>query len=349
MIKLNQEPLAMALHSPCVGLRRSAFTLVEMMIVVAVITILIGLLMPAIQSVRESARLGQCRNNVRQMALACLQHEASQGFFPMATKWYGFTADADLGNGKTTVVTPDYPAGEIQTGSWQYNILPFMDYLQVHQYGLGTSGLTKRQWNSRMVGVVIPTYACASRTDSRISMGGAYTGADPATWPGYVQRSDFNYSRGAPDGIGIGMRLTYDVTDGLSNVFLLGHRFLNPLEYNGPGIACNNGGWTQGRDWDHMGYTGSNNPLLGDVALNLPPGQNYNPRRDTVVVSSCGILPAQPWTWSYPTGTRFGSPHAVLPMAMADGSVQSIDYLISKSIFHTLGNVADGGVLPPAP
>lgn len=327
-----------------------AFTIVEMLIVVAVITILIAILMPAIQSARESARLGQCRNNVRQMAMACIQHEAAHGFFPMATKLYGYSADADLGNGKVAIVTPDYPAGDIQNGSWMYNILPFMDYLQVHQYGLGTSGVTKRDWNSRMVGVVIPTYVCPSRTDPRIYTGGAYSNCSGgAAWPGYVSRPDYNYSRGTGDGFGIGPRYTTSVTDGLSNVSMLGHRYLNTLEYNDVSVACNNSGWTQGFDWDHMGYTGSGAVLLGDVAAGIPPGNNYNPLRDSSTISSCGVMPAgAPWTWGWPTGTRFGSPHAVLPMAMGDGSVTSMDYSIDRTIFQRLGNVADGGVPPPS-
>ncbi len=325
-----------------------------MLIVVAVITILIALLMPAIHAARESARLGQCRNNARQMAMASIQHENSHAVFPLAPKWYGFTGDPDLGIGNTRVVTPDYPGGEIQNGGWQYNILPFLDHLTVHQYGAGTSGLTKRQWNSKIVGTVIPTYACASRTDSRIYQNAAYSNAaGGADWPGYVQRSDFSGSRGTGAGMIIPPpgRRTHEVTDGQSNVFLCGHRYLNPLEYNGPGfsIACNNGGWSQGFDWDNMSYTGANAPEWGNIASNIPPGRNYNPLRDTILRPSCGEFPAgSPWTWGWPTGTRFGSPHSVLPMAMADGSVHSLDYGIDVAVFQSLGNVNDGGVIPTA-
>ncbi len=340
--------------SPLHGSRR-AFTLVEMLIVVAIVAILIGLLMPAIQAARESARFGQCRNNIRQMGSACVQHEAAYGYFPLMTRLYGWTADADLGNGKVPVVTPDYPAGSVQTGSWMYNILPYMDHLKIHQYGLGTSGVTKRQWNARMAGVAIPTFHCSSRTDPRIYNNGAYVNAAGAPdWPGYVTRPDFGYSVGAGDGIGRGgqARYTYEVTDGLSNVFFVGHRYLNPLEYNGPGVSipCNNSGWTQAVDWDHFCYTGSNNPTWGVFPSGLPPGRNFNPLRDSVNEHSCGIIPAgASFTWGYPTGTRFGSPHAQLPMAMADGSVHAIDYSIDKALFQVLGNVADGGVLTPKP
>jgi len=96
-----------------IGTRRG-FTLVELLVVIAIMGTLVGLLLPAVQSARESARGVQCRNNVRQIALATLSFQQSTRVFPPARIL-------------PTPGTPPVPAGSHPTSTWLIRIAPHLE------------------------------------------------------------------------------------------------------------------------------------------------------------------------------------------------------------------------------
>ena len=142
--------------APCGRRDRAGFTLVELLVVIAIIGILIGMLLPAVQSVRSAARRAACSNNVRQIALAVHNYESSLQKLPVNQIGPGIE--------KASV------SGEFESGyySWLVPLLPHLEQGNVYNSLDLTSNngdgddfrMSDTHPNAEAVGTLIPTLVC---------------------------------------------------------------------------------------------------------------------------------------------------------------------------------------------
>ncbi len=162
-------------------LRKTGFTLVELLVVIAIIGILIGMLLPAVQQVREAARRTQCLNSLRQLGLACLNFESAQMSFPTsgldtAANWWKQPVD----QGVTRLRGPSGAAPGFTTegAGWAFQILP-----QIEQGNLITAadrvrfGITGGKGGGSTLDTVmiessVPSFTCPSRGPRFVNFSG---------------------------------------------------------------------------------------------------------------------------------------------------------------------------------
>lgn len=324
-------------------LERKAFTLVELLVTLAIIGVLAAMTLPGIQAARENARLSQCQNNLRQLGVAFLNHEQAQGHLPTGGWGYRWIGEPDAGYGRD------------QPGGWAYNILAYMEHDALRNLGRGgvdrfadPMNATRQAAFQELLSaplavlncpskrpnerwpyaydplnpfIAVNSFSCSysngcrvARCDYRVNSGSKTAADQPG--PALVQDPE-TYSwkfklQETQNGICYqrsAVRMS-QITDGASKTLIAGEKYLNPNRYfDGEDSADDQCVFT-GHDRDNAGYTANGS-------------ESMPPQRDR---PGLGL------------SFYFGSPHAAgLNVVLCDGSSQLVQFDVDEDVWRRFG------------
>ncbi len=318
--------------------KRLGFTLIELLVVIAIIAVLIGLLLPAVQKVREAAARTQCCNNLKQIGLGFHAHNEALGVFPSGG--LAWSSDRTTTNG----VPNNYTS---QVWGWAYQILPYIEQTNLWDVPDGGpapgASTTPTVGNLIIARTPISTYICPSLRGptifpyaqsnwSSLSPGG-YRAMMDYTANGGTWCNDNGMTLGSasldgplvPSSTTSNKTVTFkDILDGTENTLLVGEKYLN-RQTAGTSSDCNDDqGWTDGWDNDTIVFSqGSQTASLGVDISSVPQPDG--------AVGTCGWL--------------FGGPHDSMLAVFCDGSVHSINFAISEATFYRICSATDGEIV----
>jgi prepilin-type N-terminal cleavage/methylation domain-containing protein/prepilin-type processing-associated H-X9-DG protein len=295
--------------------KHPAFTLIELLVVIAIIGVLIGLLLPAVQKVRESANRLKCQNNLHQMGLALHTFHGDHGSFPPGYRW--------------TPIVPDDPIRTDPGWGWAAFLLPYIDQGNLHSQINFSSPLSIPS-NTSIRTTQLPLFVCPSDRSTEVFQIQTTTGqlVDAATnsyAACYGAEGEISASPGKGNGLFFrNSRVRFaDITDGTSNTIAIGERaaFFTQTPWAG---------------------------AISQGTIRITPGA---PVQSTSVEDAPTQTLAH--TGSHTLNDLrsdpddFFTPHAGKGLFLfADGSVRTIDIAIDLKILQALSTRAGGEVVP---